>query len=70
MAQPVAGAVRCVYLDPPYNNSETYTHYTNRLSHGDWWNAEQRLKPYFDLLRDDGGLWISIDDTGMHYLKG
>ena len=30
---------------------------------------EQRLKPYFDLLRDDGSLWISIDDTGMHYLK-
>lgn len=62
--------VRCAYIDPPYNNMESYTHYTDRLTHGYWLEqiAEvcRRIHP---LLTPDGSLWVSIDDREMHYLK-
>ena len=28
--------VRCAYIDPPYNNQERYTHYTDMQSHDEW----------------------------------
>jgi adenine-specific DNA-methyltransferase len=64
------GTVRCVYIDPPYNNREIYAHYDDRLSH-DAWEAEieARIEALAPLLRDDGSLWISIDDNELHYLK-
>lgn len=64
------GEVRCVYIDPPYNNNERYTHYDDRLGHTQW--LEQLrcvLELLYPLLRDDGSLWISIDDNQAHYLK-
>jgi len=64
------GAVRCVYIDPPYNNREQYTHYDDRRSHDQWLVAmEENLEALRPLLRDDGSLWISIDDNEVHYLK-
>lgn len=66
----LTGKVRCVYIDPPYNNRETYTHYDDNFSHAKWIqsikNCVVSLK---DLLREDGSIWISIDDREMHYLK-
>jgi adenine-specific DNA-methyltransferase len=62
--------VRCVYIDPPYNNRERYLHYSDALSHEAWLGeikATLALLP--SLLRDDGSLWISIDDNELHYLK-
>lgn len=62
--------VRCAYIDPPYNNMESYTHYKDRQTHGDWLeqitDVCRRIHP---LLTPDGSLWISIDDKEMHYLK-
>lgn len=63
-------AVRCVYIDPPYNNQERYTHYDDRRSHITWAaEIEQVLKGLMPLLSSDGSLWISIDDAELHYLK-
>jgi adenine-specific DNA-methyltransferase len=62
--------VRCAYIDPPYNNQESYEHYDDVNSHEEWLaNLKQRIRIIFDLLRKDGSLWISIDDRGMHHLK-
>jgi adenine-specific DNA-methyltransferase len=62
--------VRCVYIDPPYNNRELYSHYDDRRSHEAWLaHMEARIKALAPLLRDDGSLWISIDDNELHYLK-
>ena len=63
-------SVRCIYIDPPYNNGETYRHYKDNVPN-DIWLDEMRtilqlLKPF---LRADGSLWMSIDDLNMHYLK-
>jgi adenine-specific DNA-methyltransferase len=64
------GRVRCVYIDPPYNNREIYAHYDDRLSHGAWLaQIEARVEALVPLLREDGSLWISIDDYQLHYLK-
>jgi adenine-specific DNA-methyltransferase len=66
----LTGAVRCIYMDPPYNNRERYTHYDDAIHHDAWLaGLRGRLERLCMLLRDDGSLWISIDDTGMHYLK-
>lgn len=62
--------VKCIYIDPPYNNGEKYHHYNDRDNHENWLNdivtTLKLLKPF---LTKDGSIWISIDDTEMHYLK-
>jgi adenine-specific DNA-methyltransferase len=70
LADETAGAVRCVYLDPPYNNRERWTHYDDRDGHDRWLAAvEATLAGVWPLLRADGSLWVSIDDAEVHYLK-
>lgn len=68
--QNVVGKVKCIYIDPPYNNGERYTHYHDDKDHKIWLSeilaTLRKLKP---LLAKDGSLWISIDDTEVHYLK-
>lgn len=70
IAADLIGAVRCIYIDPPYNNGERYEHYEDRQSH-DAWLAGMRasLASLAPLLSEDGSLWISIDDNQVHYLK-
>ncbi len=64
------GTVKCAYLDPPYNNGETYQHYLDDMGHDEWLKAVRaRLERVHALLRKDGSLWISIDDSEVHYLK-
>ncbi|MHB8355135.1 MAG: site-specific DNA-methyltransferase [Vulcanimicrobiaceae bacterium] len=70
LAPLISHQVRCIYIDPPYNNQESYTHYMDALSHDDWMGQiEPRLKMLWGLLSVDGSLWVSIDDREMHYLK-
>lgn len=64
------GAVRLVYIDPPYNNRENYRHYNDDLGHEEWLRGlVARLEVLAAYLRPDGSLWISIDDREVHYLK-
>jgi adenine-specific DNA-methyltransferase len=70
LAGELTGAVRCIYIDPPYNNRERYTHYDDRARSQAWLDELERvLALLHPLLRDDGSLWISIDDNEVHYLK-
>lgn len=65
-----SGRVRCIYIDPPYNNQERYNHYTDSLDHEKWIiNISARLEYLARFLRMDGSIWISIDDREVHYLK-
>ena len=66
----VSEKVKLIYLDPPYNNQESYTHYEDRLTHSAWIDSmANTLKKLVPLLVEDGSVWISIDDREMHYLK-
>lgn len=63
-------SVRCIYIDPPYNNQERYRHYHDAQSHDEWLAAiVKRLYALRALLSVDGSLWVSIDDREVHYLK-
>ena len=62
--------MRCCYIDPPYNNQERHYHYHDSLDHRSWLDqTTARIEIIAEFLRDDGSLWISIDDREVHYLK-
>lgn len=64
------GTVKCAYLDPPYNNGESYRHYFDNMSHEEWLlSVAARLSQIKILLNTEGSVWISIDDSELHYLK-
>jgi adenine-specific DNA-methyltransferase len=70
LSRVLVGSVHCIYIDPPYNNQERYTHYDDQRGHAAWLDMmTDRLEAMWPLLRQDGSLWISIDDREMHYLK-
>lgn len=70
LAKTHAGAVKCAYLDPPYNNGESYLHYFDSMSHDEWLRVvTARLQQIKTLLCKEGSIWISIDDSELHYLK-
>jgi adenine-specific DNA-methyltransferase len=70
LAQKHPGSVKCAYLDPPYNNGESYQHYFDSMGHEEWLQSvTSRLEQIKTLLREDGSVWISIDDSELHYLK-
>ena len=64
------GRIKCIYIDPPYNNGETYYYYNDVAMHDSWLSGMRNvlglLKP---LMTEDGSIWISIDDREMAYLK-
>jgi adenine-specific DNA-methyltransferase len=64
------GKVKCVFIDPPYNTGNAFTHYVDRLEHPIWLSMmRDRLEIIRKLLTEDGSLWITIDDNEAHYLK-
>ena len=65
-----AGKVKCIYIDPPYNTGSAFEHYDDSLEHSQWLSLmKKRLELLYELLSDDGSIWISIDDDEGHYLK-
>lgn len=70
LAPSLGGTVKCVYIDPPYNNQERYRYYDDDANHEQWLrDITERLAAIKPLLSQDGSLWISIDDREVHYLK-
>lgn len=70
LEQDFAGKVKCIYIDPPYNTGSAFEHYDDNLEHSIWLNLMSiRLTLLRTLLKNDGFLWISIDDKEVHYLK-
>jgi adenine-specific DNA-methyltransferase len=64
-----AGQVKCVYIDPPYNTGANLKHYDDGLEHGRWLSSlRDRLELLRTLLRPDGVLFVSIDETELGYL--
>lgn len=70
LSDALKGQVRCIYIDPPYNNSEVYRHYDDRLGRRVWLDRiTLRLKTLKDFLTPNGSLWVSIDDSELHTLR-
>ena len=65
-----AGRVKCIYIDPPYNTGSAFEHYDDNLEHSTWLNLMYpRLELLRKFLREDGSIWISIDDREGAYLR-
>ena len=64
------GAVKCIYIDPPYNVDAMNIHYDDFVEHSIWLS---RIKPRLEILRrlltDDGVIFIQISDEEQAYLK-
>jgi len=70
LEQDFAGKIKCIFIDPPYNTGSAFAHYDDGVEHSIWLSLmRDRLELLQRLLSEDGSLWISIDDTEMHYLK-
>ncbi|HEP1818722.1 TPA: site-specific DNA-methyltransferase [Streptococcus suis] len=65
-----AGKIKLIYIDPPYNTGKDSFGYNDRFNHSSWLTfIKNRLEIAWELLADDGTIWISIDDYESHYLK-
>lgn len=65
-----ANQIKCIYIDPPYNTGNAFTHYDDGLEHSIWLSLmRDRLEILYNLLMPEGSLWISIDADESHYLK-
>ena len=70
LGEAIRGRVKCVYIDPPYNNAEVYRHYDDRLGRRVWLDRmTHRMKALRETLTVDGSLWVSIDDSELHNLR-
>lgn len=71
-----AGQVKCIYIDPPYNTGSRIdadgkeVGYDDNLEHSIWLSMMQpRLELLKEFLREDGCIFIQIDDEEQAYLK-
>jgi adenine-specific DNA-methyltransferase len=64
------GQVKCIFIDPPYNTQSAFEHYDDNLEHAQWLSMMlPRLQLLRELMREDGSIWVTIDDHEGHYLK-
>ena len=70
LEQDYAGCIKCIYIDPPYNTGNAFTHYDDGVEHSIWLSLmRERLILLQNLLKPEGTIWISIDADESHYLK-
>ena len=70
LEQQFTGKIKCIYIDPPYNTGNAFEYYDDNLEHSIWLNLMYpRLKSLYNLLKDGGSIWISINEVECHYLK-
>lgn len=69
LQQDFAGKIKCIYIDPPFNTGQAFENYDDNLEMSIWLNLMRiRLQLLHSLLRDDGTLFVHIDDSYLPYL--
>lgn len=67
---PESEKVKCIYIDPPYNTGSAFDHYEDNLEHSEWLTMmRDRLMILKDLMKDDGLIFIHLDDKESAYCK-
>jgi adenine-specific DNA-methyltransferase len=70
LEQEFTGKVKCIFIDPPYNTGSAFTHYDDGVEHSIWLSLmRDRLELLRRLLKENGSIWMTIDDNEAHYLK-
>lgn len=66
----LAGKVKLIYIDPPYNTGNDGFKYNDNFNHSTWLVfMKNRLEIARELLRDDGVIFVQCDDNEQAYLK-
>ncbi len=66
----LAGQVKLIYIDPPYNTGGDGFKYNDKFNHSAWLAfMKNRLEVAKDLLCDDGAIFVQCDDNEQAYLK-
>lgn len=66
----IAGQVKLIYIDPPYNTGNDSFHYNDKFNHSTWLVfMKNRLEVAKELLKPEGVICINIDDKEAFYLK-
>lgn len=66
----LAGKVKLIYIDPPYNTGNDEFGYNDTFNHSTWLTfMRNRLLIAKTLLVKGGSVWINIGDDEAHYLK-
>ena len=64
-----AGQVKCIYIDPPFNTGQAFENYDDNLEMSIWLDLmRSRLQILHTLLKDDGTLFVHIDDQNLPYI--
>ena len=65
----LAGKVKCIYIDPPFNTGQAFENYDDGLEHSYWLTLmRSRLEILHRLLSNDGTIFAHIDDENLGYL--
>ena len=64
------GAVKCIFIDPPFNTGNAFDHYDDGVEHSMWLNLMwKRFILLNTLLTEDGVLFVHLDDSELAYCK-
>lgn len=70
LEQTHSGAVKLVYIDPPFNTGQAFEHYDDGIEHSLWLSLmTYRLRIIHRLLSEDGSVCVHLDQEEVHYLK-
>lgn len=70
LKEKLAGKVKLIYIDPPYNTGNDGFKYNDSFNHSAWLTfIKNRLEIAKTLLSDDGSIYVNIDYNEAHYLK-
>ncbi|MCA9378659.1 site-specific DNA-methyltransferase, partial [Candidatus Peregrinibacteria bacterium] len=70
LRQQLAGKVKLIYIDPPYNTGNDGFRYNDNFRHSTWLVfMKNRLEIARELLREDGAILVHCDDNEQAYLK-
>lgn len=70
LEQDFTGRIKCVYIDPPYNTGQAFEHYDDGLEHSIWLSLiRERLEIIRTLLREDGVVFVQLNDEEFAYCK-
>jgi len=62
--------IKLIYVDPPYNTGNFFKHYDDKLHRIEWLDfMEKRLNLLKNLMKNDGVIFVQINDNESAYLK-
>ncbi len=65
-----AGRVKLIYIDPPYNTGSDSFKYNDKFNRATWLTfMKNRLEAAWDLLSEDGSIYVQLDYNQVHYAK-